>query len=71
MISKKKVDELLVELKAQMTTQTEIKLVEKLEEEFQIMDGEEWRDIVGYERIYQVSNKGRVKSLHWNCSELL
>lgn len=25
--------------------------------------GEEWRDIVGYEGYYQVSNKGRVKSL--------
>lgn len=27
------------------------------------LDGEEWRDIKGYEGLYQVSNKGRVKSL--------
>ena len=27
------------------------------------IDGEEWRDIKGYEGLYQVSNKGRVKSL--------
>lgn len=71
MISKKKVYELLAELKAQMTTQTEIKIVEKLEKEFQIMDGEIWRDIEGYEGLYQVSNKGRVKSLHWKEDRLL
>ena len=27
------------------------------------MDGEEWRDVPGYENIYQVSNLGRVKHL--------
>ena len=27
---------------------------------------EEWRDIVGYEGLYQVSNWGRVKSLNYN-----
>ena len=27
---------------------------------------EEWRDIVGYENLYQVSNLGRVKSLCQN-----
>lgn len=27
------------------------------------LPGEEWRDIPGYERLYQVSNKGRVKRL--------
>ena len=27
------------------------------------IDDEEWRDIKGYEGFYQVSNKGRVKSL--------
>ena len=27
---------------------------------------EEWRDIEGYEGLYQVSNKGRVKSLKYN-----
>ena len=26
---------------------------------------EEWRDIVGYERLYQVSNTGKVKSLNY------
>ena len=24
-----------------------------------------WRDVVGYEGLYQVSNKGNVKSLNW------
>ena len=27
---------------------------------------EEWRDIKGYEGLYQVSNLGNVKSLHFN-----
>lgn len=30
---------------------------------FEIKDDEEWRDIIGYEGLYQVSNKGRVRSL--------
>ena len=31
---------------------------------------EEWKDIPGYEKLYQVSNKGRVKSLiRWNGSQ--
>lgn len=25
-----------------------------------------WKDIVGYENIYQISNKGNVKSLNYN-----
>lgn len=29
-------------------------------------DGEYWKDIYGYEGIYQVSNKGRIKSFHQN-----
>ena len=29
---------------------------------------EEWRDIEGYEGLYQVSNLGRVKSLKYNNS---
>lgn len=28
--------------------------------------GEEWRDVVGYEGKYQVSNMGRIKSLNYN-----
>ena len=27
---------------------------------------EEWRDVVGYEGLYQVSNLGRIKSLNYN-----
>ena len=27
------------------------------------MEGEVWKDVVGYEGLYQVSNLGRVKSL--------
>lgn len=27
-----------------------------------------WKDIVGYEGLYQISNKGRVKSFHNRCS---
>lgn len=28
-------------------------------------DSEEWRDIPGYEGLYQVSSLGRVRSLPW------
>jgi len=28
------------------------------------LPGEVWKDIEGYEKLYQVSNKGRIKSLH-------
>jgi len=28
--------------------------------------GEEWRDVVGFEGIYQVSNLGRLRSV-WRC----
>ena len=31
------------------------------------MTGEEWRDVVGYEGLYQVSSLGRVKSLERYC----
>ena len=30
------------------------------------MEGEVWKDIEGYEGLYQISNKGRVKSLNYN-----
>lgn len=32
------------------------------------LEGEEWRDIEGYEGLYQVSNKGNVKSLNYRRS---
>jgi hypothetical protein len=34
-------------------------------------DNEEWRDIVGYEGLYQVSNYGRVKSCKFNKEKIL
>ena len=34
--------------------------------DFNDLPGEEWRDVVGYEGLYQVSNYGRVKSFHNN-----
>lgn len=35
------------------------------------LPGEEWRDIEGFEGIYQVSNKGRVKSLYFGRELIL
>ena len=32
---------------------------------------EEWRDVVGYEGLYQVSDQGRVKSFKWNKERFL
>ena len=32
---------------------------------------EEWRDVVGYEGLYQVSSEGRVKSFKWNKERFL
>ena len=32
---------------------------------------EQWKDIKGYEGLYQVSNEGRVKSLKWNKEKIL
>ena len=32
---------------------------------------EEWRDIKGYEGLYQVSSEGRIKSLKWNKERIL
>ena len=31
---------------------------------------EEWRDVVGYEGLYQVSNRNRMKSLHYGVEKL-
>lgn len=30
-----------------------------------------WRDITGYEGLYQVSNKGKIKSLHYGKEKIL
>lgn len=35
------------------------------------LPGEEWRDVVGYEELYQVSNLGRVKSLDLNYKRIM
>lgn len=35
------------------------------------LPGEEWRDVVGYEGLYQVSNFGRVKSFHKDKVKIL
>ena len=35
------------------------------------MTEEVWRDVKGYEGLYQVSNMGRVKSLKWNKERFL
>ena len=32
------------------------------------MEGEIWKDIEGYEGLYQVSNMGRIKSLEKTCN---
>ena len=63
MIDKKVVGKLIAELKSQMTIEAEIKLVDDFEKQLAIVDGEIWRDVVGYEGLYEVSNKGRVKTL--------
>lgn len=60
MRDKAKIAELLTALKAQMTTRYEISVVEECE----ILLYEEWRDVKGYEGLYQVSNLGRARSFH-------
>lgn len=35
------------------------------------LPNEEWRDVVGYEGLYQVSNMGRVKSLKRKSAQFL
>jgi hypothetical protein len=32
---------------------------------------EEWKDVIGYEGLYQISNLGKIKSLKYNRSKLL
>lgn len=46
--------------------QTEGRKSKKVYEPIVDLDGEVWKDVVGYEGLYQVSNKGRVKSLRNN-----
>ncbi len=67
MRDKAKVEELLAALKAQMTTKYELSVVEECE----ILLSEEWRDIDGYEGIYQVSDLGRIKSFHRGYAKIL
>lgn len=43
-------------------TKSKRKLGIRESQEIQPIEGEEWRDVVGYEEYYQVSNKGRVRS---------
>ena len=40
-------------------------------EQVYLFDDEEWRDIEGYEGLYQVSNKGRVRSLNYRRKNLI
>lgn len=45
--------------------QTEGRKSKKVYEPIVDLDGEVWKDVVGYEGLYQVSNKGRIKSLNY------
>lgn len=44
-------------------TQRSMKGPRQFEYEFELLDGEEWRPMVGYEGLYEVSSLGRVKIL--------
>ena len=48
--------------------QTEGRKSKKVYEPIVDLDGEVWKDVVGYEGLYQVSNKGRVKSLNYHST---
>ena len=76
MLSEQKVMQLLKMLKAQMTTSEELKIVKECRNKLKSLPlndikGEEWRDIVGYEGYYQISNKGRVKSFHYGRTRFM
>ena len=58
---KETVIKLIANLKSQMTTNQELKLVV----DFELQIFEEWRDVEGYEGLYQVSNMGRIRSLRY------
>lgn len=45
--------------------QTEGRKPKKVHEPIVDLDGEVWKDVVGYEGLYQVSNMGRIKSLKY------
>ena len=62
MKDKKKVAKLLAALKAEMTTEEELKIIENFSTLLNTTCNEEWRNIEGYEGHYQVSNIGRVRS---------
>ena len=67
MKNSKRVSELLTELKSEMSTESELKIVEdcerRLKEEvIEDLPGEIWKNIEGYDGRYQVSNMGRIKS---------
>ncbi|MBQ3989817.1 MAG: hypothetical protein II630_03150, partial [Bacteroidales bacterium] len=48
-----------------MTTTTKTK---KTYEPIQDLEGEVWKPIKGYEELYEVSNKGRIKSLNYHST---
>ena len=74
MLDKVKIEELVAEIKKQSTSKVITDVVEefcfKLWEMGKYPD-EEWRDVVGYEGIYQVSNYGRVISYQNGFPHLL
>lgn len=59
-------------LAANHTPLEQIALHVLLEEiDYKDLPGEEWRDVIGYEGYYQVSNLGRVKSLQRDTVKIL
>lgn len=59
-------------LAANHTPLEQIALHVLLEEiDYKDLPGEEWRDVVGYEGLYEVSNFGRVKSLQRDVAKIL
>ena len=48
-----------------------ISVLEKNLKSIENLPGEVWKDVEGYEGLYKISNKGRVKSLRWNGERIL
>ncbi len=71
MKSREKFVELLAALKAQLTTTTEFELFNEFERQVSKSIGEVWKDIAGYEGLYQISNYGRVKSFKGKVPRIL